>query len=117
MFQDTLQAVHDTVAATVPAINSSTDLLLYLSTLIAGGVSGYAVKALGRISATVAGLNEFVRLGVIAVLSYGVLKLAAFTGVPLAGNPLGWDPAAVQAAIAGLLGWGMHKATVKKTTV
>ena len=60
-------------------------------------------------SAKVATLNEFVRLGVIAVLSFAVLKVAALTGVPLAGNPLGWDPAVVQAAIAGLLGWGLHK--------
>jgi hypothetical protein len=100
--------LQDTTAV-IPAINSSTDLILYLSTLIAGGVSGYVVKFFGTLSVKVASLNEFVRLAIIAVLSFGVLKVAQFTGVPLAGNPLGWDPAMVQGAIAGLLGWGLHK--------
>lgn len=114
--QDTVKVLHDTATAVVPVINSSNDLYLYISTLVAGGVSGYVVKALGKLSTVVAGLNEFLRLGIIAVLSFGILKLTQLTGVPLAGNPMGWDPAAVQAAIAGLMGWGLHKAIAPKKT-
>lgn len=99
---------------TVPAITSGSDLILYLITLAAGAASAWVVAALAKVNEFVAKLNEYVKLGAYAVLSYSVLKLATLLGMSLPENPLAWDPTTVNTVLATLFAWVAAKMGVKK---
>lgn len=107
--------LQDSVVAVVPAIESGTDLILYLTTIAAGVVSGYAVKGWAKASEFVGKLPEAAKLSIIAVLSFLGLKAVTFLGIALPTNPLAWDPTMVNTAIAAALGWGVSKVGMTKS--
>ena len=117
MLQDTLKAVADTVVAVAPTPATGAELILYWVTLAAGFVSGYAVKAISRVSEVVGKLTEPLKLGIIAGLSFLGVKLAVFFGLTLPENPLAWDPTTVNTVLSTVFGWVVSKTgVVKKTT-
>lgn len=110
---DTAQTVVDTVAVVTPPLTGS-ELVLYLITATAGILSGYVVKLFGSLSAKVAGLNEYFKIVIIAILSFGSLKVGTLLGLSLPENPLAWDPTVVNTFLATLLGWITTKAGLTK---
>lgn len=106
----------DTVAVAAPVIANSNDLIMYVVTVVAGSLSGLVTQQLGKLSDIVKNLNEGVRLIVIGLLSFGVLKLGQLVGLTLPANPLGWSPIVVNSVLAAVLGWGVHKTLIKTPT-
>ena len=113
--RDTLQVVADTVAV-APTPATGAELILYWVTLAAGFVSGYAVKAIARVSELVNKLGEPLKLGIIAGLSFAGVKLAVFFGLVLPENPLAWDPTVVNTVLSTVFGWVVSKTGVVKKT-
>jgi hypothetical protein len=110
---DTAQAVVDTVAVVTPPLTGS-EIVLYLITALAGILSGYVVKLFGTLSTKISGLNEYLKVVIIGVLSFGSLKLGAVFGLTLPENPLSWDPTIVNTVLATLFGWVTTKAGLTK---
>lgn len=110
---DTVKAVADTVAAPSPATGA--ELILYWVTLAAGFVSGYAVKALAKLTTLVGKLGEPLKLAIIAGLSFLGVKLAVFFGLTLPENPLAWDPTMVNTVLSTVFGYAVSKTALVKT--
>ena len=108
MLQDSLHVV-------TPVVSSPTDLILYVTTAVAGVLSGVVLKALHKASDTVSKLSEVIRVVIIGVLSFAALKVSTLLGLKLPENPLGWDATAVNTFLSTLLGWAVTKIGLKKT--
>jgi len=107
--------LQDTLAVVTPTTGS--ELILYWVTLLAGAASGYAVKGLDKVKVLAGKLNEFLKLGVVAGLSFLGLQFAVYFGLALPDNPLSWDPIAVNTALSTVLGYVVSKTgLVKKTS-
>ena len=113
---DTVKTVVDSVAVVAPTLTGS-ELVLYVITGLAGFLSGYVVKLLGKFSTIVSGLNEYVKVIIIGVLSFASLKIGILFGLTLPENPLAWDPTMVNTVLATILGWLTTKVGLTKKAV
>lgn len=110
-----LQAVADTVA-TLPTPTTSAELVWYLVSLGVGALVGHVLKLLEKASTLVNGLSEPLKLGIIAVLTFGVVKLETLLGVQLPDNPLNWNPENVNMALTATAALGLRFGKKKNTT-
>jgi peptidoglycan/LPS O-acetylase OafA/YrhL len=110
-----LQVVADTVPA-IPTPTTGVELVFYLVSLGVGALVGSVVKLLERGSELVAKLPEVVKLAIIAVLAFLVVKVETFLGLQLPDNPLDWNPDTVNVVLTATAAVGLRAAGIKKKT-
>lgn len=100
----------------VPTPQTGAELIWYLVTLGVGAVVGTVAKALEKGSEVLNKLAEPVKMGLVAVLAFAVVKVETFLGLQLPDNPLTWDPEVVNIVLTALAALGIRAVGIKKDT-
>lgn len=91
---------------------SEATLIASLLTISAGAVTNLVMQALKKLSAGIDTLSPVAKQALVVILAYGVAKLSALTGVPLAADPTTWTADMVNTILIALGAMGLH--SVKK---